>query len=154
MATYRKEYGYTKVRRRKQKYSILERVVDFSKLPITNGMTITTAWAADDVLELIGIRAGQTVLHVECEILKRDVLATAFVQIGDGDNVSRWGTLEIGGTKSTTKKANMVDALGVDFYGAPKYYGTKDTIDLTLGKGATLTTARIKLIVHVLEDDR
>lgn len=153
MATYNRHIKGKPVRRKKQKYSLLERVIDFSQKPIIAGQTIDLAWASGDVLEIIGIRAGQTVLHVEAEVLKKDAQTTpATIQIGDGDNASRWGSVDVSNGKRLTKKAEAADQTGIDFYSAIKHYSSADTIDLTIYD--VLTTARVKVIVHLLEDDR
>jgi len=153
MATYNRQYRKNPVQKKKQAYSLLERVIDFSQAPITGGEIITTAWAAGDVLEAIVIQPGQTVLHVECVVLNSSSLATVKpISIGDGDNPSRWGIIDLGTPVSITRKAELGDQAGVELYSAPKHYTESDTIDVKLG--AAFTNGVIKLIVHLLEEDR
>lgn len=164
MATYNGGYTYSKVRRRKKQYSLLERVIDFSKKPIdgTTGDLFKT-WATGDVLEVFGIREGQSVLGVECEIIEQGTNKT-WLEIGDGYFSARYGTVEFkkrgegNGTGWANDHADTLNAsqpgmLGAERnFGVPVKYATADTIDVTLH--GTITSGKIRLVVHVLEDDR
>ena len=165
MATYgdsASEYPYNPQKRRKQKYSLYTRVVDFTnKLPVTshapgNEGFATTAWAAADVLEVFKIRTGQTVLGVQLEILTSSADKADIIQIGYGTDPNRWGTYNL------SKGANikdypyaegvMRDATAVPIFVEPLYFSSADSIDITINRAAI--QGKIRLIVHLLEDDR
>jgi len=160
MATYGKQFKWNPPRRKKQRYALVERVVDFSKVPVTSGLPeslgseITTAWASGDVLQAIQIRAGQTVLGVQVEVITAGTNGTS-VDIGDGDYSTRYGKVKFRRVKVGSKlKTGWETAdLGVENnFRVPKYYGSADTIDLVLA--GTITAGKIRIIVHLLEDDR
>ena len=166
MATYNRHYRWNPPRRKKQRYALVERVVDFSKAPVTAGMVdagqpnsseVTTAWASGDVLEAIQIRAGQTVLGVEFELIKLSEDSNATARIGYGDDNDYWGIIHL----STDKQyaAGRASASAVDRdrdtqrnFGRPLYFSSADTIDITLN--SAITQGKIRLIVHLVEDDR
>jgi hypothetical protein len=164
MATYNKEYRWNPPRRKKQRYALVERVVDFSKAPVTAGMmaddgigtVVTTAWASGDILEAIQIRAGQTVMGVEFELIKRAEDANAIVKIGYGSDDDYWGIYQIAPGKPIKERAQakVVGSHKDDQrnFGNPLYFASADTIDIKLN--SAITTGRIRLIVHLLEDDR
>lgn len=173
-----REYPYSPQKRKKQKYTLITRVVDFTtNLPITSGGYIdtanvssnTTAWAAADTLQIIRIRAGQTVLGVQVEILTSSTDSGDYVTIGYGDDTLRWGKVDLFVDKGVTnpkvkqflsdrqyvhvKERDATTMEGVDtLFGGPYYFSSADTIDLTIGKAAL--QGKIRLIVHLLEDDR
>jgi hypothetical protein len=157
MATYNKHYPYTNVRRKKQKYSLLEKVVDFGKLPITSGKwphpgAATTAWAAGDVLQFLQVRAGQTVLGVQVEILTPSTDSGDTIDIGYGDDTVRWGRVNLS-ESSGVKSYPVTDSdVALQNFGEPLYFSSADTIDLIINKA--VIQGRIRLIVHILEDDR
>ena len=67
MATYNKEYQYSPQKRRKQKYSMIQRVIDFSVAPVVSGQLnetgyATKAWAIGDVLQAIKIKPNSSFL--------------------------------------------------------------------------------------------
>lgn len=159
MATYNVEYRYNPARRKKQRYALMERVVDFSKAPTTPGTsTLTTAWAANDVLEAVQIRAGQTVLGVQVEIMELSGTANAKLKIGYGDDDDYWGFYDFSqkGVQTTGVKNEGVGGVDADSlirnFGTPVYFSSKDTVDITINKA--ITNGRVRLIVHLLEDDR
>jgi hypothetical protein len=162
MATYNKEYKWNPPRRKKQRYALIERVVDFSKLPVTSGTpessgsTLTTAWAADDILQAVQIRAGQTVLGIQVEVITRSADQLDEIQIGYGSDVDRWGryNLYFG---NTTGHADLDSVKSVNEYRPevaydPLYFSAADTIDIKILRAALV--GKIRLIVHILEDDR
>ncbi len=168
MATYgdsAREYPYSPPKRRKQKYSLVTRVIDFDNKPITSGgwvghslpaNTSTTAWAATDVLQVIQIRAGQTVLGVQLEILRKSVDKFDLIQIGYGTDADRWGVYNLSRT-AEMKDYPLADGEQQDGYqipglGEPVYFSTSDTIDIVINRAAL--AGKIRLIVHLLEDDR
>jgi len=165
MATYNKEYLYTRFKRKKQKYSLITRVVDLAKAPITSGGSVypepgygTTAWAAGDVLQLIPIRAGQTVLGVQFELIKKGTAGHS-VDVGYGSDTDRWGRyllrdqydpdekVSTGVVNSTTSGHQMPEP-----FFDPLYFSTADTIDVVIND--VVTKGKFRLIVHLLEDDR
>ena len=181
MATYGDapaEYPYSPQKRKKQKYTMVTRVVDFTNnLPITHGKwgqtgAGTTAWAAADVLQAVHIRAGQTVLAVQIEVLTASVDTGDFITVGYGSEADRWGKLYLHRQKglSTAETAQTVKQFPGDkidthskkklsvyvetggMYGGAWYFATSDTIDVTIGKAAL--QGKVRLIVHLLEDDR
>lgn len=163
MTTYNREFKWNPPRRKKQRYALIERVVDFSKAPLTVSTTETktentTAWAAGDILEAIAIRAGQTVLGVEFELLTRSSTANAYVEVGYGSDSDYWGRYMIGNVPSeapeevASSRRYGEHADQIRNFGSPLYFSSADTIDLKINKA--ITTGRVRLIVHILEDDR
>jgi hypothetical protein len=163
MATYgdsAREYPYGVQRRKKQKYSLYTRVIDFTNnLPVTQGswdadigsMKGTTAWAAGDVLQTVRIRSGQTVLGVQVEILTRSADSGDSITIGYGNDTDRWGRFKL--NDSTGVKDTRTDAAQIaDYFYEPTYFSSADTIDIIINKAAL--QGKIRLIVHLLEDDR
>lgn len=165
MATYNRQYRYNPPRRKKQRYALIERVVDFSNAPVTAGVpdqpnsaNITTAWAVGDVLEAIQIRAGQTVLGVEFELMKRSTTSNANVRIGYGSDADYWGKFDISKAPANKKleRANVqISGEHKDRqrnFNNPLYFASADTIDITINKA--ITAGKVRLIVHLVEDDR
>lgn len=168
MATYGdnpREYPYMPQKRKKQKYTLITRVVDFTNnLPITSGGYVdtrsassnTTAWAATDVLELVHIRAGQTVLGVQLEILTSSADTLDTIQIGYGTDAARWGKFNLSRT-AEVKDFPLADGTMQDGYqgppmGEPVYFSSSDTIDITIDRA--VIQGKIRVIVHLLGDDR
>jgi len=172
MATYgdtKLEYPYSPQKKKKQKYNMITRVVDFTKLPTTSGTFgksggATTAFGAADVLQTIYIRAGVTVLGVQIEILKTSNDSGDFITIGYGGEAARWGKVWLwqiargsGGMLQqpndtlTNLASNVIESTS-GWFGNPYYFTSADTIDITIGKASL--TGKIRLIVHTLEDDR
>lgn len=185
MATYGdnpREYPYSPQKRKKQKYTMITRVIDFTtNLPITSGGYVdaasassnTTAWAAADVLQAVQIRAGQTVLAVQVEVLTHSADTGDWIQIGYGSDTDRWGTVDLHLAKGQSTANQLLAKMkqfpiekeylhitnklqqileGPSMYGAPRYFASSDTIDIYIGKAAI--QGKIRLIVHLLEDDR
>ena len=165
MATYGDapaEYPYMPQKRKKQKYTLVTLVVDFTNnLPITSGAwnrsgNATTAWAVADVLQLIHIRAGQTVMGVQLEILTRSKDALDKIQIGYGTDAARWGQFNLSKTEEVKDFPFSDGAMQDDNQGPPMgepvYFSSSDTIDITIDRAAL--QGKIRLIVHLLEDDR
>lgn len=179
MATYGdnpREYPHLSQRYRKQKYSLIQRVVDFANLPITGGNKdhkaggasgrATTAWAAGDVLEFIGVRAGQTVLGITVDVIEPSGDSGDWVEIGfeATGQAARWGRVSLYqevraddqmlpfADHLVQAKATAVLNKSAGMFGAPYYFTSKDTIDLTIGKAALV--GKIRVVVHILEDDR
>jgi hypothetical protein len=159
MATYGNtpsEYPYNPQKRRKQKYSLFTRVVDFSHLPVTAGDwrsdgKTTTAWAAGDILQTLQIRPKQTVLGVQVEILTKSQDSGDTIDIGYGSDTGRWGRYNLNGSvgvKNTYTNASQLP----DIFTEPLYFASADTIDIKINKAAL--QGKIRLIVHLLEDDR
>ena len=160
MTTYNREYQYNAPKRRKQKYSMVQRVIDFSKAPVISGQFwesdhTTRAWAVNDVLQAIRIRAGETVLGVQVQIIKMSGTANTSFEVGYGSDTDRWGRYAFG-TESNTGFANYPmstdNNAGPDQFSEPLYFSSADTIDIKISKA--ITAGRIRLIVHLLEDDR
>lgn len=161
MTTYNKEFKWNPARRKKQRYALVERVVDFSKLPWTSGVDAsnpqTTAWAAGDVLEAIHVRAGQTVLGVQIEIMTKGNVTLSKLKVGYGDDATFWGQYAFGPiNESSTGVKNEGTGMKHDAviknFGHPLYFSSADTIDITINKA--ITAGKIRLIVHLTEDDR
>lgn len=159
MATYGDsggEYPYTNQKRKKLRYDIIEKVIDFAQLPVTTGTYgksgySTTAWASGDVLQTIGIRAGETVLGVQPEILTKSVDSGDSIDIGYGDDADRWGRYNLSDHEGmkTVRSANVQLP---DYFFEPVYFSSADTIDITINKAAI--EGKIKLYVYVLKKDR
>jgi hypothetical protein len=157
MATYRSEYKWNPPRRKKQRYALIERVVDFSKLPVTAGTpeslgsTVTTAWADGDVLQAIAIRAGQTVLGVRVELITPSVDSGDRITIGYGTKPSYWGTYNLYKFHNQANRTGWRDES--KFHQAdPLYFSSADTIDITVKKAALV--GKVRILIHILEDDR
>lgn len=185
MATYGdnpREYPYSPQKRKKQKYTMITRVVDFTtNLPITSGGYVdtasassnTTAWAAADVLQAVHIRAGQTVLAVQIEVMTPSTDSGDWITVGYGSDAARWGKIDLflakgqsaankllAGVKNfepdrlnahiTNKLQQLIE--GGSMFGSPYYFASSDTIDIYIGKA--VIQGKIRLIVHLLEDDR
>lgn len=160
MATYNSAYRYNPQRRKKQRYVLIERVIDFTnnlpydanKRNLNTDPTATIAWAAGDILEAVGVLAGQTVIDVQVEVMTKSTDSGDFITIGDGNNRERWGLVNLYHTSVPTA-AQLAD-IGLDrpAQWAPFYYSSADTIDIYIGKAAL--QGKIRLIVHMLEDDR
>ncbi len=163
MTTYNKEYYRNPARRKKQRYALMERVIDFSHKPMTDAIASKEgAWAANDVLETVPIRSGQTVLGVQVEILKTSTVSNARIKIGYGTDDDFWGVYDLDRTKtlaasvSTGYKsdgpAGGKHIEDIRNFGNPVYFSSSDTVDITMTKA--LTNGRVRLVVHLLEDDR
>lgn len=167
MATYgTNQYPYGAAKRRKQRHVILEKVFDMSNYPYkSTGQWLTKAWAAGDVLQAIGIRAGQTVMGIQIEVITpASRTATHYINIGTGDNAGLFGGFDLG--KNAYKKTDAAkvgtpgwldhndDVSKVDYnnWWKPKYFAAADTIDLTIS--STITSGKFRLVVHLLEEDR
>lgn len=166
------EYPYMPQRRKKQKYTMITRVVDFTNnLPITSGKwnqngNATTAWAVSDVLQLIHIRAGQTVLAVQIELLTYSKDKADTIEVGYGSDVDRWGrfnlygnpNLTVEGMKQATygetasRNSTNVPTTVPEIPVKPLYFAAADTVDIKILRAAV--QGKIRLIVHLLEDDR
>lgn len=155
MATYDMgQYRVNPQRKARKVFKAISRVIDFNIDPVTDGAGGTTTWAVGDVVELIGLRAGTTVLGIDVELMKRCLPAGARVQIGYGDDTDRWGTWEIDGTtlgqldpESDKKQGGVYNNF------APLTLTNADTIDMVLFN-KIMTAGRVKLTAYVLEDAR
>jgi hypothetical protein len=155
MATYNMgQWKQNPQRKARKVFKAISRVLDFNIDPITDAAGTTTTWAVGDIVQLIGIRAGTTVLGVDLEIMKRCLPAGARVQVGYGSDADRWGTWKIDGTtlgqldpESDNKQA------GIDNSFSPLNFSSTDTIDITLFN-KIMTAGRLKVTVYVLEDAR
>jgi len=163
MATYGKQYRYNPPRRKKQRYALVERVIDFTNnLPETagsidgrvanKGSAITTAWAADDVLQVMAIRAGQTILDVELEILVASADSGDRILVGYGDSLSQWGEYILTRAGAEDNATTGIRNSAGRHQSGPVYFGTPDTLDIVIKKA--VIQGKIRLIVHLLEDDR
>jgi hypothetical protein len=157
MATYNKEYYYSRQRRKNQKYALIERIIDFAKLPMTSGhiekgQINTTAWALNDVLEAIHLRAGTTVLGVQVEVLTASADSGDRFQLGYGSIPSKWGVYSLYGQTSQDIDNTGFRDQGSFHQSDWVYFSSADTIDIKIRKAAL--QGKIRLIVHVLEDDR
>lgn len=155
MATYNMgQWKQNPQRKARKVFKAISRVLDFNIDPITDAAGTTVTWAVGDIIQLIGLRAGTTVLGVDLEILKRCTPDTARVKIGYGSDTDRWGTWKIDGTtlgqidpESDNKQAGIENSF------SPLNFTTTDTIDVLLFN-KIMTAGRLKLTVYVLEDAR
>lgn len=155
MATYNMgQWKQNPQRKARKVFKAISRVIDFNIDPVTDAAGTTTTWAVGDIIELIGLRAGTTILGVDVEILKRCLPAGARVKIGYGSDTDRWGTWKIDGTtlgqldpESDNKQGGVVNNF------APLTLSSTDTIDILLFN-KIMTAGRVKLTVYVLEDAR
>lgn len=158
MATYNREYRYSPTRRRKQRYALIERVIDFTNnLPLTaaathTNTTLTKAWALDDVLQAINIKAGQWVTSVQVEVITASADSGDIIEIGYGSYPAYWGRYSLyragegkyvaTGWREESKAHNR----------PPLRFASADTIDIKIKKAAL--QGKIRVVVHILEDDR
>jgi hypothetical protein len=160
MATYGQQYKWNPPRRKKQRYALIERVVDFSKLPQTAGTddgqeqnlgsTVTTAWALNDILQVMAIRAGQTVLGVQVEIITNSLDSGDRIQIGYGTSPAKWGEYSL--YKKASARTTGYRPEGEFHQSGWVYFSSPDTLDIKIRKAAL--QGKIRLVVHILEDDR
>jgi len=141
-------------RKARKVFKAISRVLDFNIDPITDAAGTTVTWAVGDIVQLIGVRAGDTVLGIDIEILKRCFPAAARIQVGYGSDADRWGTWKVDGTtlgqldpESDNKQGGVTNNF------APLVFSSSDTIDVTLFD-QIMTAGRIKLTVYVLENTR
>jgi hypothetical protein len=161
MATYNQGYKWNPPRRKKQRYALIERIVDFSKTPVTagtddgrlqgKGSEVTTAWAVNDILQAIQIRAGQTVLGVQVEIIKNSPDSGDRIQIGYGSAPAKWGDYSLYKKASQETSTGYVNEDAFHQSGWV-YFSNADTIDIKIRKAALV--GKIRIVVHILEDDR
>jgi len=148
MATYNMgQWKQCPQRKVKQKLSTITRTIDFAIQPISSGFA--AAWAAGDIIELIGIRAGQIVLGVTVDIKKK--LVGGRFEVGDGTHRGRWGSYNMGTEGVIDPHSGVVE--GNDQYFFPHTYASSDTIDIRI-QSATPTSGRAQISVHIIEDDR
>jgi hypothetical protein len=108
---------------------VMKRFVDFTVT--ANNLDAGEA----DVLPVLPIRAGETVLAVWCEILTAEA-ANASVDIGTGDDVDYfWDGLELDAQPHTASE------VGTAAVNKPLYFSAADTIDMK----ATTDTADVNL---------
>lgn len=150
MTTYNAEYYYNPPRRKKQRYALIERVIDFEKLPVVDRHGNTVAWKKNDVLQAMTIRAGQTVLGVRLEILRGSPDIGDRISLGYGTVSNYWGDYIISKNKIEGNLGYKVEAQG--HASPPLYFSSTDTLDIIIGKAAL--QGKIRIIAHVLEDDR
>lgn len=150
MATYNMgEWPHSPQKKIKQKFSVVTRTIDF-RVPPTEGSTYTiTAWAANDIIEFIGIRAGQTVLGLTVDV--KETLAGGRFEIGDGTWRGRWGSYNMDIAGPIDPHSGKVE--GNEQYLFPHTYTTNDTIDIRIQSG-TPTSGRAKICVYLVEDAR
>lgn len=150
MATYNMgEWPQSPQRRIKQKLSTFTRTIDFSIKPVEASTYVETSWAAGDIIEFIGVRAGSTVLGVTVDIKK--VLSGGRFEIGDGTYRGRWGSYNMDTLGHIDPHSGLVE--GNDQYLFPHTYPTTDTIDIRI-QSATPTKGRAQVFVYVLEPAR
>jgi hypothetical protein len=97
---------------------------------------------------------------VNVEIMTLSGTANAWVKVGYGTDDDYWGVYNIGtaqsgnvGTPSTGWKTDDSDDDGAVLnFGRPLYFSAADTIDLVINQA--ITAGRIRVVVHLLEDDR
>lgn len=159
-----REYPYYPTKIRKQKYSIKTRVIDFANKPITFGNkdhvaggasgSTTTAWAATDVLRAIKVKAGQTVLGIQVEILTRSMDLLDVIGVGYGSDTTKWGVYQLNRPLGVVNgdSINSIKEVRPDNFIEPLYFSSDDTIDIYIYRAAMV--GKIRLIVHLMEDDR
>jgi hypothetical protein len=143
MATYTAAY-FSDIKQHKydKKVSVVEKVVNLGgdyparKFPNGNDYETGIPYAVDDVIEVIGLRAGTTVLDVEVDLLTvAGIYDGADVEIGDGSDTDRFGVFDVQNSGST---GIIRPAIGTDREGRlggrfqPHYYASADTIDVKI----------------------
>lgn len=164
MATYTmKQYNAAPQHKKKMKHVMVEKTLDFALTPV-NDYGAHVAWAAGDIIEAIGVRAGQIFMGLTAEVVKPTTTA------GDSGH-----TIEVLGADETQTYAWFRTGLE-----APSYQGTtylypfyppsstagmpgglffqpieipvRTTLNVKISHA--FTTGIIKIVVHFLEEDR
>lgn len=149
MATYNMgQWKQSPQKKAKKQFSVITRTLDFAIQPIASVKT-AAAWAGGDIIELIGIRAGQIVLGVTVDI-KTKLVGGRF-EIGDGTRRGRWGSYNMDTTGVIDPHDDSVE--GNDQYFFPHLYSASDTIDVRI-QSATPTSGRAEISVYIIEDNR
>jgi len=159
MATYGDaggEYPYKQQKEEKKVWAVITKIVDFAQLPITSGNIdssgyATTAFASGDVLQMIGIKANETVMGVQVEILTKSVDAGDSIDVGYGGDTDRWGRYDLSSDVGL-KEVNSDGAQIPDMFFEPVTFSSADTIDLIINKAAL--AGKIKLTVYILKPNR
>lgn len=168
MATYKSgQFPYCVAKRRKQRFVQLEKVFDLSNKPYVSGTSNTKSWAAKDVLQAFDIRAGQTVLGAQVEILEpSSKTTTQKILIGITKFPGLYGGFDLGaGAYSGTtiqgyeaKQISWINNMDIEQKAAnlpfwkPYRFNSKGTINLTMG--AAFTSGRFRVVLHIMEEDR
>jgi hypothetical protein len=146
MATYTQAY-YPEIRQYKKhkKISVIEKVVnlggDYPARRLRDGLTdyeTGVPYALNDVIEVIGLRAGTTVLDIEVELLTvAGIYEGAHIDIGDGNDTDRYGRYDVQNSGSTgiiyAEEVLQEGRLGGRFH--PYRYASADTIDVKIRNG-------------------
>jgi hypothetical protein len=158
MATYTNAYFPGDVQKRYNKrITMLERDFSFTDYPartfakggdgIASGdkdYETGVPYATNDVIELIGLRAGTTVIGVEVELVRFSSVVETQIEVGIGSDTDLFGLYDLYNNKATARKLYPVDdrdsykntddlILGRPF--KPVYFPTADTIDIKLVRG-------------------
>ncbi len=130
-----------------QKMSVVERVLDFADIAVKRAAAGQAALAADDVLEVIPVKAGQYVQFVAAEVITPEG-ETATFDVGDGTTVD--GFLDgANGNSAGYYGSNAAEAYAMSEAGG-KLYTADDTIDIKL-LTAAYNVAKIRLVAAVID---
>lgn len=129
------------------KLSVVERVLDFAQIAIDRAAAGLTALAAADVIQLIGVAAGQHVLVVYADVERVEGEACTF-EIGDGTDPN--GFLDAVNGNSVAKSASLVTTPFSVAVGGGKRYAAADTIDMQLNTVA-FNVGKVRVFAVILD---
>ena len=90
-------------------------------------------------------------MGVQLDLLSKSPDIGDSIDVGYGDDTNRWGRFDL--SKNTgIKNINSDGAQIPDMFFEPIYFDSRDTIDIIINKA--VIQGKIKLIVHLLQDDR
>lgn len=116
------------------KVSVLEVDLDFVQITADRAAAGLTAFAANDVLEVLPIPAKTLVLNVGVDVTTADGTAST-IDIGDGDDVDGYidgHDANAVGSAATVLALTEAAPNTVTGYSNGKYYAAADTIDITM----------------------
>lgn len=130
-----------------QKVSVVERILDFAAIAAERAAAGQAALAADDVLELIKVKAGQYVQLVIAQVITPEG-ETATFDIGDGATVD--GFIDgANGNSAGYYVSEKTEAYAMSESGG-KFYTADDTIDMKL-LTAAYNVAKIRVAAVVID---
>jgi hypothetical protein len=130
-----------------QKVSVVEQILDFPAIAAARAAAGQAALAADDILKLIAVKAGQYVQLVIAEVITPEG-ETATFDVGDGVTVD--GFLDgANGNSAGFYVSEKTEAYAMSESGG-KFYTTDDTIDIKL-LTAAYNTAKIRIAAVVID---
>jgi hypothetical protein len=129
------------------KVSVVERVLDFAEIAAARAAASQAALAADDVLQVIPVKAGQFAQLALAEVITAEG-ETATLEVGDGADPN--GFLDAVNANATGQSASLATTAYSVAVGGGKLYTADDTIDVAL-RTAAFNVAKIRLVAVVVD---